>query len=153
MEDLGFLGTRALLFMDVVTIWFAMLPVLLAGAIALVHLGHHAWHIRMQVTLFVMTVLMVLLFEVGVRVTGGFVEYVQHSSVDPFWMTVLLVVHVIVAVASVILWVWLLYSARKAFSNQGRVGTIHKRYGKILFGGLSLTSLMGVLIYLLLFVI
>jgi len=152
MFETGFLGTRALWFMDVVTIWFALLPFLLAGAIFLAMRRHYLLHARVQTVLFALTLAMVVLFEVGVRFSGGFLSYAEGSSVAFSALATLLVVHILIAVAAVALWAWLLVDTLLRFRREGRVAMSHRRFGQITYAGMTVTSFLGVLIYLLLFV-
>ncbi len=153
MFEVGFLGTRALWFMDLVTLWFAALPFLMARAIFLAIRKRYESHMRLQTILFALTLVMVLLFEVGVRVTGGFMAYAEGSGVPFLALSTLLAVHVLIAVAAVGLWAWLLIDSIRRYRENGAVLAGHKRYGKWVFAGMTVTSFLGVLIYLLLFVI
>jgi len=152
MFETGFLGTRALWFMDLVTLWFAVLPFLMALAISLAMTKRYRGHLRLQTLLFAITVAMVLVFEVGVRVTGGFVAYAEGSGVSFGALSALLGIHILIAVAAVGLWSWLLIDSLRRY-KEGSVIAGHKRYGIAVFAGMTVTSLLGVLIYLLLFVI
>jgi putative membrane protein len=153
MFDTGFLGTRALLFMDIVTLWFAALPFLMAAAIYMARCKRFIAHRRMQTVLFALTLVMVVIFEVGVRFSGGFLAYAEHSSVSFSALVALLAVHIVIAVAAVGMWAWLLIDSLWRFGNGGGVIAGHKRYGITVFSGMTVTSFLGVLIYMLLFVI
>jgi len=153
MFEAGFLGTRALWFMDVVTLWFAVLPFLMALAILFAMRKRYAAHMRLQTILFALTLAMVLVFEVGVRFSGGFAAYAEHSSVSIGALAALLAVHVLIAVAAVGTWAWLLIDSLRRYRRSGEVIAGHRRYGKIVFAGMAVTSFLGVTIYLLLFVI
>ncbi|WP_345988894.1 DUF420 domain-containing protein [Sulfurimonas sp. HSL1-2] len=151
MFEAGFLGTRALWFMDVVTLWFAALPFLMGGAIYLAMRKREHAHKRAQTLLFAVTLAMVVLFEVGVRFTGGFVAYAEESGVEFSSLAVFLAVHVLIAVAAVAGWAWLLIDALRSYGSSATVAATHKRNGLIVFGGMTVTSLMGVTIYGMLF--
>jgi len=153
MFEIGFLGTRALWFMDVVTLWFGVLPFLMVLAISFAVRKRFEAHMRLQTFLFAVTLIMVLVFEVGVRVTGGFVTYAEESGVPFPALASLLAVHVLIAVAAVGLWSWQLIDSYRRYHEGGTVLPGHKRYGKWVFAGMTVTSFLGVLIYLLLFVI
>ena len=153
MFETGFLGTRALWFMDVVTLWFGLLPFLMAAAIALATRKRYTAHRQAQTALFVVTLAMVLLFEVGVRFSGGFAAYAEQSGMAFSALVALLAVHILIAVAAVGLWAWLLVDALRRFRLGGAVGVSHKRYGLAVFAGMSVTSFLGVMIYWLLFIV
>jgi putative membrane protein len=151
MFETGFLGTRALWFMDLVTLWFAVLPFLLAAAILLAMRKHYRVHLRLQSLGFGFTLAAVVVFEVGVRFTGGFVAYAEQSSFTFGPLASLLAVHVLIAVAAVGAWAWLLIDALQRYHRSGEVAAVHKRYGRLVFAAMTLTSFLGVLIYYLLF--
>lgn len=153
MFEAGFLGTRALWFMDLVTLWFAFLPFLMASAISLAMRKRYKAHMQFQTLLFVVTLLMVIIFEVGVRFSGGFTAYAEHSSISLTALATLLAVHILIAVVAVTAWAWLLVDSRRRFRSGGGVTAGHRRYGTAVFAGMGVTSFLGVLIYLLLFVL
>jgi putative membrane protein len=153
MFEAGFLGTRALWFMDVVTLWFAVLPFLMGGAIYLAMRKRERAHKRAQTILFAVTLAMVVLFEVGVRFTGGFVAYAEKSGVAFSSLAVLLAVHILIAVAAVAGWAWLLIDALLSYGRSQAVAATHRRNGLLVFAGMTVTSLMGVTIYGLLFIL
>ena len=152
MFESGFLGTRALWFMDIVTLWFGLLPFLMGTAIVLAMRRRLAAHQRMQTVLFVITLAMVVLFEVGVRFSGGFAAYSEQSGVSFGALVTLLAVHILIAVAAVGMWAWELVDALRRYRQSGTVAPEHRRNGMIVFAGMTLTSFLGVLIYLLLFI-
>lgn len=152
MFETGFLGTRALWFMDVVTLWFGVLPLLMGAAIVLAMRKRYELHKTLQAVLFLLTLVMVVVFEVGVRFSGGFLAYAEHSSVPFGALTTLLAVHILIAVAAVGAWAWLLIDSWRRYGELGEVPASHKGYGKLVYAGMTVTSILGVLIYLLLFV-
>ena len=145
MFETGFLGTRALWFMDLVTLWFALLPFLMASAISLAMHKRYRAHMQFQTVLFAVTLLMVIIFEVG--------AYAEQSSISFTALATLLAVHILIAVVAVAAWAWLLVDSLRRFRSGVGVAAGHKRYGKAVFAGMGVTSFLGVLIYLLLFVL
>ena len=149
----GFLGTRALFFMDLVTVWFALLPFLMGLGILAAIKKRYTLHANAQLLLFALTVVMVLIFEIGVRLSGGFFAYSEQSGVAFGPLATLLVVHILIALAAVAMWAWLLVDSYRLFRKTAAVMPRHKTYGRIVYGGMTLTSFLGVLIYVLLFVV
>jgi putative membrane protein len=150
----GFFGTRAALYMDAVTLYFALLPLLVMGAIALAMRRQYAAHYLAQMGIFALTLVVVVVFEVGVRISGGFLEYVKSSEVHYGFMVTFLVLHILVAIATVAAWAYLIYAARRAYRADGPDAfafTTHKTLGRRVFAGILLTSVMGVSIYIFLF--
>jgi len=151
----GFLGTNALLYMDIVTIYFALLPFMLAGSIYAAIRKQFDLHYRSQIVIFFITVVMVLLFEIGVRIDGGFLEFAKQSTFPMSFLSIFLAVHILIAVLSVILWVFVLYTGYREFNagvDRVDFARTHKRKTHLLFGGLMITSITGVMIYFFLFV-
>lgn len=150
----GFLGTRAAMYMDVVTLYFAVLPFLVAFCIRVAVKGNYVAHYKGQLLTLIMTLAIVVVFEIGVRIGGGFLEYAKHTSVNYGFLVAFLIVHILVAIVTVGAWLFLIYSARKAYIEHGPSAPYfkeHKAMGKKVFAGIAVTSLMGVLIYVFLF--
>lgn len=148
----GFLGTRAAFYMDIVTLYFAILPFLLALSIRQAVIGNIVFHYRSQMAILGLTVVMVILFEVGVRIEGGFVEYVKMSPVSYDFLLLFLVVHIFIALMAVGGWIYLIASSYRTYLQGGKEAMgKHRKMGKWIFAALTLTSVMGGSIYLFLF--
>lgn len=153
--ETGFLGTAAPLYLDVATIYFALLPFLLAGSIYLALRKQFVLHYRSQIAIFIISLIIVLFFEIGVRIDGGFLVYSQGSTLSMAFLSIFLGVHIAIAVMSVILWVIVLYTSLREFRSgmdMVEFARRHKKKSRTLFAGLTVTSIMGVMIYLFLFV-
>lgn len=150
----GFLGTRAAFFMDMVTLYFALLPFLLGLSIRQAVIGNITLHFRSQILILLLTLVMVIIFELGVRISGGFMEYVKFSSISYDFFLIYMAVHIFVAMMSVAGWIYLIITSYKTYTKYGIDGMKrHRRIGKWIFASLTLTSLMGCSIYLFLFVL
>ena len=147
MFKVGFLGTRAPLFMDVVTLIVAVLPFLMMGIIVLAVKKRYKLHARLQWILFLVSVAVLTYFEIGVRVGGGFDSFMQGSSVAHKYAFIVLVFHIAISVSTLIVWLTTLVIAKKQLQLNK-----HKQAGKLTFLGVTLTSLTGVWVYLLMFV-
>jgi len=151
----GFLGTRAPLFMDIVSVIVALLPLLIFGAIGLAKRKNYNAHESVQKLLFVVTVVVVAFFEYGVRMAGGYKHLMEGSSVGHNYFLYVLVFHIIIAVATLVLWVMtLVYAKRykKQHTLPGLYSKAHKKDGQRTFIGIILTMLTGGWVYALLFV-
>lgn len=148
----GFLGTRALMYMDIVTLYFAILPFLLAFSIYQAVRGNIKLHYQSQFIILAITIVMVLIFEIGVRLTGGFVEYAKQSPLSYDFLLLFLIVHIFIALMAVGGWIYLIISTYKSYQN-GIVehSEKHRKMGRWIFSALTLTSIMGCSIYLFLF--
>lgn len=155
MFEPGFLGTRAPLFMDIVSVIVALLPFLIYGAISLAKKGNYSAHERVQKLLFVVSVIVVGFFEVGVRMEGGYKNLMEGSSVSHDYLLYVLIFHIIISVITLILWVKTLYTSKrykKESTLPGLHSQAHKKDGQRTFIGIILTMLTGAWVYALLFV-
>jgi putative membrane protein len=151
----GFLGTRAPLFMDIVSVIVAALPFLIYGAITLAKKKNYSAHESVQKLLFITSVIVVGFFEYGVRMEGGYKNLMEGSSVSHDYLLYVLVFHIIISVITLFLWVMTLYRAKrykKQSTLPGLYSTSHKKDGQWTFIGIILTMLTGAWVYMLLFV-
>lgn len=155
MFEAGFLGTRAPLFMDIVSVIVALLPFLIFGAISLAKNGNYSAHESVQKLLFVISVIVVGFFEFGVRMEGGYKNLMEGSSVSHDYLLYVLIFHIFISVVTLILWVKTLHSAKR-YKRQstlpGLYSQAHKKDGQRTFIGIILTMLTGAWVYALLFV-
>jgi len=154
MFEAGFFGTRAPLYLDVVGLFFVFLPFLMAISIMFAIKGDIRKHLNSQLSLFIVTMVMVVVFEVGMRLSGGFLEYMKSSPISLTFMSIFLVIHIIIALLTVLLWAYQLIASMKAYKNS-TMDTVykmrHKKIGRFVFIGLMVTSVMGGSIYYFLF--
>jgi len=151
----GFLGTRAPLFMDIVSVIVAVLPFLILGAISLAKKGNYRAHESVQKLLFWISVIVVGFFEYGVRMEGGYKNLMEGSSVSHDYLLYVLIFHIIISVITLFLWIMTLYYAKR-YKRQstlpGLYSKPHKKDGQRTFIGIVLTMLTGAWVYALLFV-
>lgn len=153
MFETGFLGTRAFLYMDIVTLYFILFPFLMAFAIYMAVKKRYRLHHLLQQFLFLLSMLIIVIFEVGSRISGGFSYFIKDSNADYNFMIIFLIVHILIALGSVVAYIFLIYSSTKQYiSNKHTVSSNHKKIGKIVYFGMTLTSLMGVMMYYFLFI-
>ena len=151
----GFLGTRAPLFMDIVMLIVAVLPLLVYGAIVLAKKKFYKAHGFVQNVIFVVSVIVVGYFEYGVRVGGGFDAFIKGSEVSYTYVSSVLIMHIIIAVLTLIYWSRTVIKANyqaKLDSLPGVKSSEHKLLALKTFLGIVFTSFSGVWVYLLLFV-
>ncbi len=156
MFQSGFLGTRAPLFMDMVTIIVALLPVLLALAVYPAVKGHYKTHKIAQVALYIVSVIVVGYFEYGVRIGGGFEEFIKGSSLSHTFVYYFLLMHVAIAIMTLVVWTKTLYSALVASGKSalpGKASIAHKKETKITSAFILATGVTGLAIYFMLFVL
>ncbi len=148
----GFLGTTAPFYLDLATIYFAVLPFLLAFSIYFAVKKEYKKHFISQAIILGTTLTIVVIFEIGVRISGGFLEYSKYSNVSFDFMLIFLIVHILIAIAAVGGWLFLFISSYKDYKNNSFNTLKHKKIGKAIFVALTISSIMGVCIYTFLFV-
>jgi putative membrane protein len=148
----GFLGTNAPFYMDIATVYFAILPFLLAFSIFYAVKKQYKKHFISQAIILCLTLYIVVLFEIGLRISGGFMEYSKYSNISFDFMLVFLVIHIFIAIAAMGGWIFLFISSYKQYKRNELDGKKHKKIGKAIFASLTITSIMGIFMYLFLFV-
>ncbi|MCW8895709.1 MAG: DUF420 domain-containing protein [Sulfurimonas sp.] len=147
MFNAGFLGTRAPVFMDIVTLIVALLPLLVAGAISLARNKHYKAHSYIQIFIFAFSVIVLSYFEYGVRLSGGFDAFMHESSVSYSYAFMVLIFHIAISIITLIIWAAAIFRAKKMIQSY-----THRKVGLITFAGVVLTSLTGIWVYFLMFV-
>jgi len=151
----GFLGTKAPLFMDMVTLIVAILPLLVYGAILLARKRMFKLHMILQNIIFIFSLVVIGYFELGVRVGGGFDAFMSESNVSYTYALVVLIVHIFIAVSMLYLWGKTIISGNYNYKNStlpGRASNAHKLLAVKAFIAIIFTSFSGVWVYILLFV-
>lgn len=143
----GLFGTRAPLFMDLVSLIVLVLPFLMLIIIYLAKQKKYKLHARLQGVLYVISVLVLTFFEIGVRFVGGFESFMQGSGVGHNYALIVLIFHIMISVITLIIWSTTLITAKK----QLQLGK-HKKAGWFTFVGVTLTMLTGGWVYYILFV-
>lgn len=147
----GFLGTSAPFYLDLVTVYFAILPFLLAFSIYFAVKKEYKKHFISQAIILGTTLTIVVIFEIGIRISGGFLEYSKYSNISFDFMLVFLSVHILIAIAAVGGWLFLFISSYKDYKNNSFDGKKHRKIGKAIFVALTISSIMGICIYTFLF--
>lgn len=156
----GFLGTRATLMLDVVALaMFVILPVLGWSIYLVKYRRLYALHKKVQLTLGIVLLITVGLFEADMRVNGwreraGASPYVsREGSID--WVVVALGVHLCFAVTTAILWIAVIVQALRHFPKPptpNAHSAWHRRFGKLAASDMLCTAVTGWLFYWLAFV-
>ena len=151
----GFLGTRAPFFMDFVTLIVALLPLLVYSAILLAKKRLYKLHGLAQNFIFIVSVVVVGYFEYGVRIGGGFDAFMEGSGVSHTYASLVLGIHIFIAIVTLVYWSITLMKANYQFIKKmipGEKSYTHKRLAMKTFLAIGLTSFSGIWVYLLLFV-
>jgi len=155
MFEAGFLGTKAPLFMDMVTLIVAFLPLLVYGAIVLAKKRMYKLHNVVQNILFLFSLVVIVYFEIGVRVGGGFDAFMSESEVSYTYALIVLVLHIIIATLMLYYWSATIIHGNYHYIKRalpGRASSRHKVLAVKTYMGIIFTSFSGVWVYLLLFV-
>jgi len=144
MFESGFLGTNAPMYMDVITLYFGILPLLMGTAIYMAVKKRYELHKKMNLAIYAITLLVVVFFEVGVRLSGGFAYFIQDSNAQYAFLFTFLLFHILVAFVSVVAYSLLIYKTVTKLQN-------HRKFGILVYLGMTVTSITGVMIYYFLF--
>jgi len=155
MFEAGFLGTKAPFFMDFVTLIVAVLPLLVYGAILLARKKMYILHTIVQNIIFIVAIVVIFYFELGVRVGGGFDVFMSESNVPYTYALAVLILHILIAIVMLFYWSVTVINGNINFKKGKLPGlasrshrlTAFKTYLSIIF-----TSFSGIWVYLLLFV-
>ncbi len=152
----GFLGYPSTLMLDVVVCALILVvPVLLFSIYLVKFRRQYLWHRRLQTGLGVALLITVCLFEIDMRLHGGWQEILKRRAVlltDPQlqWVSRVLLVHLVFAVSTVILWAVTLTHGWKRIPNPPQPSVhsrVHKRLGWLSAITLTLTSVTGLIFY------
>ncbi len=155
MFKAGFLGTKAPIFMDIVTLIVGLLPALIYIAIIFAKRQQYKLHIALQLFLYFFAVIVVSYFEYGVRVGGGFDNYVKGSSMPHDFLFGFLLFHIAISLITMIWWSMTIIFGLKEFNRDnlpGKSSKSHSKLGRQSAIGIFFTSLTGIWVYLFLFV-
>lgn len=149
-------GTRADLISTLTLVFTLAAPAVTWWSLQVARRGEHARHKRIQTVLLVACFASVLAFEVRIRLAGGSGSLVAQAS--PHLLRparALLGLHISVAALTYLGWLALLLPSRRRFTKTlpGAFSRLHKRLGLAVFGGLLLSAISAVGMYLLAFVL
>ncbi len=157
----GFLGTRASLMVDVVSV--AMIVVLAVMTWSIYQVRTHrryALHKRVQVGLGVVLAITVMFFEIDIQY---FSPWRPHAEASPHysavwhegWVNRSLYVHLLFAVSSAILWIVVIVQALRRFPSPptpSEYSRTHIFWARLAAIDMTLTTLTGWVFYYLAFV-
>ncbi len=127
-------------------------PFLVSYAIRFAKAGNYTAHKKIQNITFIICVLGVLVLEGLIRYSGGsgsLSGQSDHSGTSLF--STILIAHIIGAVLTYILWIYLILVSNNKFKKSllpGSFSVHHKKLGIILFIGLVYTAVTALIVYL-----
>jgi putative membrane protein len=148
----GFLGTRAPLMIDVVCVAMFAVVLVLAWSIYQVKVRRRYWlHKWTQITLGVILLVVVVLFELDIRLHGWEERAANklsgHPGSDVFWA---LYVHLVFAVSTVVLWPITIGLAALNFGEPPTPGShsrVHVPLARTAAADMVLTAISGWIFY------
>lgn len=147
--------TEAPTYMTIFTIYSFFIPFFLLYSISQVKKKKIRRHIYSQAFFLGLTVLFVFYFELMVRINGGFLEYIEKSLFSYDFLMVYLFVHVFIAIFSFGAWIYLYISTLRAYNKKSKYifdKKFHKKIGIYVFIGMTMSSILGILMYIFLFI-
>jgi hypothetical protein len=131
-------------------------PVAAYAAIRLARRREHDMHRIVQAVLLVMGWVALISLEMRIRLGGGpgvFIETSPPALLD--WARRLLAIHIFGAVATYVLWTWLVVASWRRYevSLPGRFSRRHRGLGTAVFGGLCFTAASASCVFTLAFVL
>jgi uncharacterized membrane protein YozB (DUF420 family) len=151
----GFLGTRASIGMDVVLVGLVALLPVLAWSVAAVRRGRYGLHKSLQLFIAAALAAAIVVFEIDVRLVS---DWKLRAAASPWWpggVLAALAIHLVFAVSTFVLLVWVLWEAVARFPSPpapGTHGPRHRRMARLAAADLVLTAVTGAVFYWLAFV-
>jgi uncharacterized membrane protein YozB (DUF420 family) len=152
----GFLGYNATLMLDVVACaLIVVVPTLLFSLFAVKIRHNYRLHKALQISLGIVLLVIVGLFEIDMRIHGGIDGILARRSrlltpAERDSFNTLLYVHLFFAISTVVLWATTLILALKRIPDPPTPGDhsrLHKRLGWLSAVDITLTSVTGLMVY------
>lgn len=150
--EVGFLGTKAPFFIDLITSFFILLPFFVLYSIFYAKNGLYEKHIKLQIYLFTITIILSTVFEVLIRINGGFFTYSETSMMDTELLKYYFFIHIIIATITLVFWFYLILISIKSYKKNGLIKR-HIILGNFVFYAICATSIMGTIMYMFLFLV
>ena len=141
--------------MNVMVIFFSILPFIVLQSIYYAKNKRYKLHLISQGFVLILTILVLVYFEVMIRIDGGFFEFSKESNVSHDFLVKFLFFHIALSLIAAILWITLFFKSMvlyKAGEIESLKNSNHRRNGKITFLFLLLSCITGIFIYLFLFI-
>jgi putative membrane protein len=152
----GFLGTRADLLTDVITVGYGVIPLVLYLSALRARRGEYRLHRAVQCACLAALTVILVLFEVNIRLRGGSQAlFVSSSFAETPLLRATLLVHLAIAVSTYLAWVGLTVVSWRRFERSlpGAFGATHRIIGKGVIAGNVATAITGVWLYVVGFVL
>jgi putative membrane protein len=152
----GFLGTRADLLTDLITVGYGVIPLALYLSSLLARRGAHRLHRNLQCSLLGLLTVILILFEVNIRMRGGSEAlFVSSSFAETPLLRIILLGHLAIAISTYLAWSALTVVSWRRFETSlpGRFSVFHRRAGMAVIFGNVATAITGIILYVVGFVL
>ncbi len=152
----GFLGTRADFLTDLITVGYGIIPTILYLSSLRARRGQHRLHRNVQCLCLALLTVILILFEVNIRSRGGSdALYLQSSFAETPMLRFSLLGHLAIAVSTYLGWVALTVVSWRRFQTAlpGGFSAVHRRVGIAVIVGNVATSVTGIWLYVIGFVL
>lgn len=147
----GFLGTRADILMDLVVVSLVAVLPLIAFSWTRARQRRYALHKRVQLTMGSILAVVVVLFEVDMRLAGGIFELTKGSRfAGTAFLNGSIYFHTFLSIVTALIWLVLLIASVRKFGSPPRptsFGPRHRFWGRIGMVGMALTGITGIQLY------
>ena len=153
--NIGFLGTRAPYYMDIIVIYLLLLPFLISFSIYFASNRQYSLHSFTQRLLFLLTLIALFAFNYTIHIVENFDELISISSIEYRQAFYLLIVQTILSMLMLILWLSTLLFAisdRRRKALPGFYSRSHRISGKRLFFVIIVSTLSSLYLYWVLYV-
>ncbi len=139
--------------MTIFTTYMIFLPMMLYISINFARKKQIKKHIISQSLILAVSLAFILYFETMVRIDGGFLKYLNIENIPFSLIIIYMAIHTLIAIAAVGGWLFLFIKSAKEYKKEGfeTFSFEHKKIGQGIFIALSISVMMGVIIYLALF--
>jgi len=138
--------------MDIVVVSMAIiLPLLWYFYRKVRHERKYRVHKNIQVTMSLILLFVVLLFEYDMQQHGGIFAMVKESSyAGTFFLNFIIYLHTFLSITTSIIWIYLVIASLKKFGKDpkpGKFSRTHRLWGKIGMWDMALTCITGLMVY------
>lgn len=148
----SFLGARADALMDIVILSLAFIIPIILFSYKTVKEGNYALHKKIQLTLGIVLLLVVIIFEMDMRNHGGIFEMVKGSRYEgTTFLNASIYIHTFFSITTSLIWLVLIIASLFKFSKDPLPNAFSKRHrfwGKLGMIDMILTGLTGVQLYI-----
>ena len=153
----GFLGSRADFLIDTLVVSLVIVLAALAYSLGRARKGRYRTHRALQLGIGLAVAVELLVFELDIRLRGGWSALTSGSSLAGTGILQLVLgVHLVFAISTLVLWVWLIPASLRRFPNHDLPGSFsarHRILGRLAAIDMALTCVTAVAVYIAFFIL